>query len=118
MGDASFRKHRPCSEEGRGPDYSGQRTFKLLFTASATATTRRSPALRTGRNSWAHVRRGCGSARRHEPQLNVEFRPAATVNSVNAARIDATRVHQVVLGAIGAIQAFALARSIANDRGA
>ena len=117
MGDASFRKHRPCSEEGRGSDYSEQRTFKLLFTD-----------VRGGHDVSACIpdkvkpRRSClpqvQSRRRYEPELNLQLRAASTVDRIDAAGIDTARVDQVILGAIGAGQAFAFARAVANDCGA
>src|SRR2546429_2630684 len=88
----------------------------LLFPTTATASSRwllltiRARRYRTGCF-------GCRRSRtlRHDPQLYLQLRHAATVHHHDASGIDATRVDQIILGAICSRLAFSVAAAVAND---
>src|SRR2546422_158190 len=88
----------------------------LLFPATATASSRwLLLTIRTWRTRTGCI--GCRRSRalRHDPQLYLQLRHAATVHHHDASGIDATRVDQIILGAICSRLALSVATAVADD---
>src|SRR5256885_6867053 len=88
----------------------------LLFTATATASSRwLLLTIRTRRYRTCRIRCRCSRALRHDPQFHLQLRHTATVHHHDASGIDATRVDQIILGAICSRLALSVAAAIADD---
>src|SRR5215813_468766 len=87
----------------------------LLFTPSSAATSARLLAIRTRRNSTRGISRRRCCTRRNDPQIDSQFRHAASVDNHDPAGIDATRIDEVVLGAICSRLTLCIATAVAND---
>src|SRR6059058_2663506 len=84
--------------------------------ATATASSRwLLLTIRTRRYRTCRIRCGRSRALRHDPQFHLQLRHAATVHHHDASGIDATRVDQIILGAICSRLAFSVATAVADD---